>query len=112
LSPGAKRHRRFSRPGSDRAIVGGSARAPIPWDRIVLWILAAGAGARLCWMLAAFGTSALPHRSTPLHPVPGSLEAAAPLPDGRRHLPLARFIGPSHSASFVRHLLPNLSRPG
>src|SRR6266850_6525549 len=24
------------------------ARAPIPWDRTVLWILAAGAGARLC----------------------------------------------------------------
>ncbi len=65
-------------PAAIAAIVGRPpARAPIPWDRIVLWILAAGAGARLCWMLAGlWHIRRYRIASTPLHPAPGSLEAA------------------------------------
>jgi TonB family protein len=51
--------------------------APIPWQRIAVWTLAAGAAGRLCWILAGlWQIRRYRIDSTPLYPAPASVAAA------------------------------------
>jgi len=67
-------------PAAPMAAVAHTAGVAVPWNVIVLWILAAGAAARLSWLAAGlWQIRRYRISSTPLFPLPPAVEAAEAL---------------------------------
>jgi TonB family protein len=59
------------------------AGAAVPWNAVVLWILLAGAAARLCWLaVGLWRIRRYRVAATPLIPIPAAVEAASALTQG------------------------------